>query len=112
MSGPKLTRPLVLEAPAQVADGAGGFSEAWTAKGTLWAEVKPRTGREVEGPGLTLSRVGYRITVRGAPQGAPSRPVAGQRFRYGARVFHIRAVTEADPSARFLVCFAEEEVVA
>jgi head-tail adaptor len=46
--------------------------------------------------------------VRGAPVGAPSRPVAGQRFREGARIYPILAVAEADPEGRYLVCHAEE----
>lgn len=53
--------------------------------------------------------MGFRITVRAAPQGAPSRPTPLQRFRDGARLFAIEAVTEADPEGRFLVCFAREE---
>jgi head-tail adaptor len=54
----------------------------------------------------------YRIVVRAAPPGAPSRPQAGQRFREGGRLFAIRAVAEAGGAGRFLVCFAEEEVSA
>jgi len=110
MSGPVLNRRLVLEAPQRVADGAGGFSESWAALGTLWAEVRPGTGREIGGQGGPLSRVPYRITVRGAPVGAPSRPKPEQRFREGARLFHILAVTERDGRGHYLTCFAEEEL--
>lgn len=109
---PELTRLLVLEAPERTGDGAGGFAEGWTALGTLWAEVKPGSGREREGEMVTLSRVPYRITVRGAPVGAASRPRAEQRFRDGARIFHVVAVTERDPQGHYLTCFAEEEVSA
>ncbi|SMX42059.1 head-tail adaptor protein [Actibacterium lipolyticum] len=109
---PNLTRRLVLEEPVRTSDGAGGFVESWAVLGTLWAAVKPGTGRERAGEFATLSRVPYRITVRGAPVGAPSRPKAEQRFRDGARVFRILAVTEADAQGRHLTCFAEEEVTA
>ncbi|MBC7157970.1 MAG: head-tail adaptor protein, partial [Rhodobacteraceae bacterium] len=44
MRPPVLSRPLVLEARARVADGAGGFVETWEARGTLWAEVAPGAG--------------------------------------------------------------------
>ena len=57
-----------------------------------------------------LSAVPYRVTVRGAPTGAPSRPKAGQRLREGARLFLIQAVTERDQFGRYLTCFAREEV--
>lgn len=106
-----LTQPLLLEGPVRAPDGAGGFSEQWQELGTLWADVAPRTGRERGGEAVSLSATGFRITVRAAPQGAPSRPRAGQRFRDGVRLFRIEAVTERDAQARFLTCFATEEVV-
>ena len=102
---PNLSRKLLLEAPVRVADGAGGFVESWQPLGTVWAELVPRTGRESG----DLARIGFKITCRAAPQGAPSRPTPLQRFRDGARIFRIDAVTEVDPEGRFLVCFATEE---
>ena len=110
MSAPQLNRPLVLEAMSRVADGAGGFAESWGALGTLWAEVTPGTGRDAAGEEVVMGVVGYRITLRGAPQGSPARPVPGQRFRDGGRLFAILAVTEADAAGRYLTCFAREEV--
>ncbi|MDT8856317.1 head-tail adaptor protein [Paracoccaceae bacterium Fryx2] len=107
-----LSRALVLEGAVRVPDGAGGFAESWVALGTLWAEVVPGAGREVAGEEVTLASVPYRITVRGAPQGAASRPLPEQRFRDGARVFAILAVTERDPGGQYLLCFAREEVPA
>ena len=109
MKLPILNRSLVLEAPLRTGDGAGGFIRDWQVKGTLWAAVKAGTGRETAAFGTTVSRVPYRIIVRAAPYGAPSRPVAGQRFREGDRIFNITAVAESDAHARYLICHAEEE---
>ena len=111
MAAPRLNRPLVLEVPQRSPDGAGGFVETWQARGTLWAELSARTGREAEGEAVSVGRAAFRITVRAAPQGSPRRPQAGQRLRDGARLFSILSVTEQDPGARFLTCWAEEEVV-
>jgi len=105
MKRPNLSRRLLLEAPLRVADGAGGFEEVWQPLGHVWGEIVPRTGRESG----DLARMGVRITVRAAPQGAASRPTPLQRFRDGSRLFTIDAVTEADPAGRFLICFATEE---
>ena len=105
-----MNRKLVLEDPVQVPDGSGGFAETWVVLGELWAEVKAGTGREKAGEFVTVSSVPYRITVRGAPVGAPSRPKPDQRFREGIRLFRIKAVTERDPQAHYLTCFAYEEV--
>ncbi|GFE66708.1 head-tail adaptor protein [Litoreibacter roseus] len=105
-----LTRRLVLEDAMRVSDGAGGFTETWNAVGELWAEITPGSGRERFGQEVTVSQVPYRIVVRGAPVGAPSRPRAEQRLRDETRIFRIIGVTEYDRDARYLTCFAIEEV--
>ena len=105
-----LNRQLVLEAPGRVADGAGGFDQAWVVLGTIWAEVVARTGREVTEGSVQMSSTSYRITVRAAPFGAPSRPAPEQRLRDGTRVFRIEAVADRDPAGRYLTCYATEEV--
>lgn len=110
MSLPVLNRRLVLEAPERVPDGAGGAIGSWVSLGELWAEVRVRGGRELARAGEPVSRVSYRIVVRGAPVGALQRPLPDQRFRAGTRLYLIRAVTEADAAGRYLVCFADEEV--
>ncbi|MDE3079061.1 MAG: head-tail adaptor protein [Paracoccaceae bacterium] len=112
MRAPRLNRALVLEARVPQPDGAGGYVEVWEAVGTLWAEVLAGTGRHVAADQIAASSVPYRITVRAAPSGAPSRPRPDQRFRDGLRVFRILAVAERDGEARYLTCFAEEEVPA
>ena len=107
-----LSRALALEEATRVADGMGGFTLQWAAIGTLWAEVLPGTGRDTAGEEVVLSTVPYRITVRGAPQAAPSRPKVGQRFRDDTRIFTILAVTERDEAGLYLVCFVREEIPA
>lgn len=111
MRPPVLARPLVLEARARVADGAGGFADTWEARGTLWAEVAAGSGSAAEGGDVALGALGLRIVVRAAPQGAPERPEPGQRFRDGARLYAILAVSERDGAGRHLLCHAREEVV-
>lgn len=105
-----LNRLLTLEALLRTPDGAGGYLETWVSQGTLWAELKAGSGNEAQGAGVSLSRTRYRITVRAAPFGAPSRPKPEHRFREGARVFRILSVAEADTAARYLTCLATEEV--
>ena len=102
----------MLEERSMVPDGAGGFAVSWVALGEIWAAVTPGMGRDSAVAGIRLGEVALRITVRGAPEGAASRPIAGQRLREGGRQFHILAVAEADASGRYLTCFAREEVPA
>lgn len=111
MKPPRLSRRLTLEAPQYAPDGAGGFVTVWNPLGTVWAELRPRAGRELEQGGASVSRVSYRITVRATPPGSPQRPEPKARYRDGARVFVIRAVTESDAQGLYLTCFADEEAV-
>jgi head-tail adaptor len=108
MRGVRLTRPLTLEVAQRAGDGAGGYAEAWHALGTVWAEVRPGSGRAGDAMGAAVSVQPLRIVVRGVPQGHDLRPVPGMRFRDGARLYRLLAVTEADASGRYLICAAEE----
>lgn len=107
MKAAQLNRRLVLEAPARLPDGAGGFTESWVVRGHIWAAVSARgAGREVD----QAARLQLSVTMRAVPQGAQARPDAGMRFRDGARIYQIEAVQESDAMGRFLTCFAVEEV--
>lgn len=107
---PNLNRKLVLEALQRVPDGGGGFSETWSALGSVWAEVKAGSGKEALEGMLPTSSVLYRITVRSAPPGSLRRPGPDQRFREGDRHFRILAVADAGANGRYLTCFTREEV--
>lgn len=108
---PNLTRKLVLEEAQRSPDSAGGWTETWVELGTLWAEVKAGSGRERGLGAAQRSQVSYKITVRAAPDAAPSRPVPQQRFRDGARRYEILAVADDHPSRAFLTCHCREEVL-
>ena len=111
MSLPRLTRTMILEDPVRADDGAGGYVTTWQTLGTLYADVKSGTGRQTGGIVATLSKLTCRVIVRAAPEGAPSRPKAGQRLREGNRVFRIDAVAAFDRCAHYLTCFVVEEDV-
>lgn len=107
MSAPAMNRRLVLEAPERVADGAGGFSQSWVARGHVWAAVEVRgSGREVD----QAARLKLKIILRAVPVGAAARPTAEMRFREGVRLYRIEAVHESDARGRTLTCYAVEEV--
>ncbi|PRY26214.1 head-tail adaptor [Aliiruegeria haliotis] len=108
---PALRRKLGLETLERTPDGAGGYTESWRQLGSLWADVKAGSGREVGGNDLELSSVTFRVTVRASPVGAESRPLPEQRFREGDRIYHILSVAEAEPLGRYLVCTTREERV-
>ena len=110
MTVPVLNRKLVLEHPATIADGAGGYQVTWTTLGTLWAEIRSGTGREREVHNVPRSQVPLIVTVRAAPVGSSNRPRAGQRFVEGGRIYNINAVTELSGKRQYLQCRVLEEV--
>ncbi len=111
MRHPNLNRKLVLEEASRTPDGAGGWSETWSAIGTHWAEMQALSGREKGDDLSVISGAGYRFILRAAPYGAPSRPRPEQRFRAGSRIFRILAVSDHDPAGRYIACHVREEVV-
>ena len=68
-------------------DGSGGYAEDWVPLGTIWADVRPRGGREDFIAGRPRPRVKYRILVRAAPVGrAVAAAAAAAAARRGAGV--------------------------
>lgn len=104
-----LTHAVELEELQTIPDGLGGQTESWAVLGMLWAAFEPGTGGETADAAVARARVPWRVVVRGAPVGAPSRPRPGQRFRLGARRFRILAVAERDRRGARLTCFTEQE---
>jgi len=105
-----LNRRLVLETQQEVSDGAGGCTTTWAALGTLWGRMAPRAARATNGETGEVSTAGFTVIVRAAPVGQSIRPVPGQRFRIGTRLFAIDAVTEDAPGGFYLRCICSEEV--
>lgn len=111
MKPPNLNRQFTLEAASAAPDGSGGFVETWTALGTLWGELRGSGGRDVDIDAGAVSQGRFRITVRAAAPGSTERPLPGQRFREGSRLFPILAVVDMDPDGRWLSCVVREEML-
>lgn len=94
---------LVLEAPVETADLAGGVSRSWAAMATLWAAIEP----EEEVAGLNgdapTGFARHRVTIRWRPG-----ITAGHRLTRGARIFAIRSAVDPDERRSRLVLRVEE----
>jgi len=104
MSAPgRLRHRLVLEAPVETDDGAGGVLRAYENLATVWAAIEPlglaeQVAAEALGARLThriVVRVGFDLTLR-------------HRFKLGERTFRIAAIRDPDESGRFREISAEE----
>ena len=92
-----------LLAPAQTADGAGGFTESWNAFATVWCALAPASGNDAFGPDALESSVRAKIRIRRRGDVA-----AGQRATIGTRLFAIHAVLDAGPADPLIVLDCEE----
>lgn len=104
------SRLLVLETKSSTPDGAGGVDNSWIEMGTLWADFNAGRGRGRETSLNDVSVVSSKVVIRSAQVGSSMRPHAGQRFREGARIYSIEAVSEHDKQGLYLACWVREEV--
>ncbi len=103
----ELNRRLVLEAPVETPDGAGGVTRSYAEVTTLWA---------VAGRGAAVRPSGAAATIVAAATGAtvthriPIARVDSPRLRDGTRIFRIVALRDQDGTGRFTEIAAEERV--
>lgn len=100
----ELRHRLILEAPSETPDGAGGVVRTWTMLATVWAAIEPVRAEEQVVADRRLGVLTHRIIVRKRGD-----LTLNHRFRLGSRVFAIRAVRDAEERERFLECLVEEE---
>jgi SPP1 family predicted phage head-tail adaptor len=101
----KLRHRLVLEAPVEIDDGAGGVVRSYETIATIWASIEPlafaeQVAAQALGARLThriVIRTGFDVTLR-------------HRLKLGARSFRIAAIRDPDESGRFREIHAEERV--
>lgn len=98
----ELNRRLVLQAPVETADGAGGVVRSYPSTMTLWASVEPVSARNAvvaDAPGATVT---HRIVIR-----RRAAVTTRHRFVEGTTVYRIVTLRD-DATRRFLVIGAEE----
>lgn len=108
MSGPvsalgHMRHRLVLEAPVETPDGAGGIMRAWQAVATVWAAIEPLEARFSlvgEAPGVNATHV---ITIRWRAD-----VTSGHRLTKGARVFVILGFRDPNENRNRLLLTVEE----
>ena len=106
MTGPgELRHRLVLEAPVETPDGAGGVTRSYATLATVWAKVTPVAARgDVDADDLAAA-VTHRIVIR-----ARTDMTTRHRFRLGARIYRIVALRDQDGCGRFTEISAQERV--
>lgn len=94
---------LVLQAPVEIADLAGGVARSWSTLASIWAAIEPVSTSPAIVGDAPSGLVTHRITIRWRAD-----VVAGQRLTKAARTFMVRTVTDPDERRLRLVLAAEE----
>jgi SPP1 family predicted phage head-tail adaptor len=96
---------LLLEQPAETADGAGGVTRGYASVATLWAALTPVAARDGVVADALGGTVTHRIVIR-----ARADVTTRHRLRAGARIFRIVTLRDQDGRGRFLEIGAQERV--
>lgn len=105
MTAGQLRERITIQQAVETPDGGGGSSVVWTDLATLWAEVRPLSGRERLQAQQIEASVDYRVTIR-----YRSDVDAGMRVVWGALTMNIRAVYNEDRKRKYLTLDAESGV--
>lgn len=100
-----LDKRLIVEAPVETPDGAGGMVRTYEAVATVWASITPVTARPAVDADRAGALVTHRIVVRTGPVLSTR-----HRLRNGGRVFAIAAFRDADGRGRFIDISAQERI--
>jgi SPP1 family predicted phage head-tail adaptor len=101
----RLNRRLVLEAPVETPDGAGGVVRGFEAVATLHAEVTSAAAREEVEAARLGAAVTHRIVVRFSAD-----ITVRHRLRDGERLYRIVSLKDRDGRGRFLDIAAQERL--
>lgn len=99
----RLSRRMALEIPNDVDDGAGGAVRSWEKADEFWAELKPVSARNFVADGSAVQRVTHELYFRTGPQ-----LTTEKRLRFGARLFRILHVRDANETGARQLALIEE----
>jgi SPP1 family predicted phage head-tail adaptor len=97
-----LRHRLVLQAPVETEDGAGGVLRSWSDVVTLWAALEPLAAATTVVGDAPVNRATHRLVMRWR-----AGVTTGHRFTAGGRVFAILGLADPDERRRFLVATVE-----
>ena len=106
----QLTRRIRIQSRAASQDSFGGPNLVWSDVATVWAEIRPITGRELESARRIASEVSHQILVRYQPLLADPKVVAGYRALYKGRIFNIHASMNEDERNTVFTLLASEGI--
>jgi len=101
----QLRHQITLQGQGSTRDTGGGISAGFTTIATVYADIKPKSGKEVYKQGKLIGSVSHEITVRYRTDISN-----GSRIKIANKLFNIRAIINVDERDRFLKLLCEEGV--
>ncbi len=98
-----LRHRVTIETPVRIADAGGGAEIDWQAVAAVWAEIQPKSGREVFESDQLGGRVTHDVRLRFRDGVTPK-----MRILHAGRLFDVRYVARAGTHGEWLICACEE----
>ena len=98
-----LRHRVTIEAPVRTPDDGGGAAITWQAVASVWAEIQPRSGREVFESDQLGGRVTHDVRMR-----FRDGVTAKMRIFCAGRLLDIRHVANVGTRGQWLICACEE----
>lgn len=97
---------VTIEEPVRAGDAGGGADISWQSVATVWAEMQPKSGREIFESDQLGGRVTHDVRIRYRDGVTPK-----MRVFHAGRVFDIRYVSNAGERKEWLLLACEEQTV-
>ena len=91
-----LRHQIVIEQQSASLDSFGGQVQTWSTVNTVFADIVPLSGRELEAAQAINTEISHQIRIRYQPALTDPKVVAAYRVRFGARLFNIHAAFNVD----------------
>jgi SPP1 family predicted phage head-tail adaptor len=101
----KLQQRITIQRRSSTLDAYGQEINSWSDIGTVWAEVKPLSGREKMRTNAMVveSQLTHQVTVRYSTLFLPSTSADAWRILFESRIFNITASWNVDESNKTII---------
>jgi len=101
----QMRHQITLQGQGSTRDSGGGISAGWSTIASVYADIKPKSGKEVYAQGKLVGSVSHEITVRYRTD-----ITNASRISFDSKLFNIRAIINVDERDRFLKLLCEQGV--
>lgn len=98
-----LRHRITIQSATTGSDGQGGTTKTWATLATVWAQVRPISGREAVQAGQMTSTLTTTVTIRSRTD-----VTVGQRVVHGSRTLAIASVQDPDGRSEQLALLCSE----